>query len=202
MSRKDKKLSGILIIWTTTRRLVLVFLVGQLLIVPCTEAEELWSSGTLFNPYNRVCAPINDARYLFMAEKRSTTLQSLQNIGELRKKSRSLRGLEADDMPVPGGVGAGIRYKNGSLQALEHAELHTKMFVYPNGLNPSGDINWLLTPATNRTDNPVEVVGIYAGWKEHGSLGIFGRSCSEAYPCPNGETVDGWQWTRSFSESS
>ncbi|MCP4373433.1 MAG: hypothetical protein GY797_35830 [Deltaproteobacteria bacterium] len=196
----NKKLFGISLIWLIRLWIVLVIFVGQFSTVSHAKAENPCSPGTLLNPYTRVCASINDVRYLFTAERRSATFQSLPNLSELRNENTSVRGLEADDMPVPGGVGAGINYKNGSLKALEHAELHTKMFVYPNGLNPSADMNWLMTPATNRTDNPVEVVGIYAGWQAHGSLGVFGRSCSEAYPCPNGETENGWQWFLRFSE--
>jgi len=166
-----------------------------------SKADQSCPAGTLLEPCSGICATIADKKGFFIKGKGSLSIQSTPNLTELRKKSALIRGLKSDDAPVPGGNGGGITYKRGSLQALEHAELHTKMFVYASGWNPSFAIDWLFTPATNRMDNPVEVVGIYSKNKVgQGSLGLFGRSCSADYPCPNGETKDGWQWFKDFSD--
>ncbi len=165
-----------------------------------SEADQSCPAGTLLEPYSGICASINDKKHLFIEGKGSLSIQSIPSLTELRKKYALMRGLKSDDAPVPGGNGGGITYKSGHLQAFEQAELHTKMFVYPSGWNPSFPIDWLFTPATNRMDNPVEVVGIYSkNQDDQGSLGLFGRSCSEDYPCPNGDTKNGWQWFEDFS---
>ncbi len=165
------------------------------------EEDQSCPAGTLLEPYSGICATINDKKHLVMEDKGSLSSQSIPSLTDLRNKKALMRGLQTDDAPVPGGNGGGISYKSGQLQALEQAELHTKMFVYPYGWNPSFSIDWLFTPATNRMDNPVEVVGIYSKKQgDQGSLGLFGRSCSEDYPCPNGETESGWQWFIDFSD--
>jgi PKD repeat protein len=158
--------------------LVLSF-VGFCFTIFCLSAAETPPSKTLFNPYTKKTHAIHDIRCRF--------LQS-----DIDPKER--------EMPIPGGKGAGVLYRNGSLQALEHAELHTKMFVHPDGLNPSGPMNWLYTTATNRTDDSVEVVGIYAGWREFGYLGIWDWSCTADDPCPNGSMEPGFQWSTPFLE--
>jgi hypothetical protein len=166
-----------------------------------SQADQSCTAGTLLEPYSGICASINDKRHLFIKGKGPLSIESIPSLTELRKKYALRRGLKIDDAPVPGGNGGGITYKSSNLQALEHAELHTKMFVYPSGWNPSFSIDWLFTPATNRMDNPVEVVGIYSkNQGDRGSLGLFARSCSEIYPCPNGETTNGWQWFKDFSD--
>jgi hypothetical protein len=141
-----------------------------------SEADQTCPAGTLLEPYSGICASINDKTHLFIRGRGSLSIQSIPSLTELRKKKALMHGLKSDDAPVPGGNGGGITYKSGNLQALEQAELHTKMFVYPSGWNPSFAPDWLFTPATNRMDNPVEVVGIYSKNKVgQGSLGLFGR---------------------------
>lgn len=95
--------------------------------------------------------------------------------------------------PVPGGYGAGTRYLPGVLQVRRQSVLYTKMFVQPNGVDPSAPLEWLMTPATNYTDSATEFVGIYAGHIVGGSFGIFGRPCTPEFPCPDGDTSNGWQ---------
>lgn len=58
-------------------------------------------------------------------------------------------------MPIPSGVGAGTSYDVGELKALDRSELHTFMFIYPDGVNPSPfpTLEWLFSTATNRTDS-------------------------------------------------
>ena len=95
----------------------------------------------------------------------------------------------------------GTTYLNGVLTANTSGRLHTKMFVYPEGLSPSGVLGWTFTPATNRVDSAVEVVGIYrTALGNSGVLSIFGRPCSVTYPCPDGDTSNGWQPSKDFSE--
>jgi hypothetical protein len=50
-----------------------------------------------------------------------------------------------------------------------------------------------MTPATNHTDSATEFGGIYAGHLAGGFFGIFGRPCTPEYPCPDGDTSNGWQ---------
>lgn len=165
------------------------------------EKEQSCPANSLFEPSSGICATINDKTHLFIKGKKVLSIQSIPSLTQLRKKKALKRRLKSNGAPVPGGNGGGISYKRGSLQALEHAELHTKMFVYPSGWNPSFHVDWLFTPATNRMDNPVELVGIYARHlNDRGVLGLFGRSCSEDYPCPNGEMTAGWQWFIDFSD--
>jgi hypothetical protein len=165
------------------------------------QADRTCPAGTLLEPYSGICAPINDKIHIFAQSKASLSIQSIPSLKELRKKRALKHGLKIDDAPVPGGYGGGIAYGSGQLQALEEAELHTKMFVYPSGWTPSFPVDWLFTPATNRMDNPVELVGIYARHQnDRGVLGLFGRSCSEDYPCPNGKTTGSWQWFVDFAD--
>ena len=86
-----------------------------------------------------------------------------------------------------------VKYRPQVLQALTQSVLHTKMFVQPDGVEPSEPLEWLMTPATNHTDSATEFCGIYAGHLVGGSFGVFGRPCSPEYPCPDGDTSNGWQ---------
>ena len=135
---------------------------------------------TLFEPYQGFCAAINDITSQF------GTPYSL------------------GDIPEPGGIGGGTHYAPGTHQALEHAVLHTKMFVQPDGLNSPASDWQLLTPATNHTDSATEFTGIYASYLAEGWFGIFGRPCTVEYPCPDGDTSNGWQagWSHPFSNFS
>ena len=106
------------------------------------------------------------------------------------------------DMPVPGGIGTGITYTVGQLQATRGANLSATMYVQPNGLNPSTrGLDWLFNTATNRTDDTLEIVAIYnqAG---PGSLGVFDWSCSGAWPCAGNVTTPSWMYSTPMSALS
>ncbi len=173
---------------------------------------------TLFEPYTGVCATVNDITHLF-GPTASLTLD-IPNLEDLRDSDAMKKGFAGeagtpvlarlpgsglnapDDAPVPGGYGAGTTYLLGTHQTLERAVFHTKMFIQPEGVDSIASDWWLYTPATNHTDSATEFVGIYASHLEGGWFGIFGRPCTEAYPCPDGDTSNGWQagWTRPFSD--
>jgi len=159
----------------------------HILIHPYDSIANSCPPGSSFNPYTQKCHEIKNR---------------IDQIDQLLMsyKARGRRSLIEEDLPTPGGTGTGITYNNGSLQALDHAELHTKMFVYPDGVNPSGSMNWLYTTATNHTDDSIEVVGMYASWREVGYLGIFDWSCTSDYPCSDGSSGPNWQWTVPFEE--
>lgn len=112
-------------------------------------------------------------------------------------KLSTLRSGSLETPPVPGGIGAGTLYRQGSLQLTSRAELYTQMIVHPNGIAVP---NWIFTTATNRTELTIEVVGIYIGTSA--ALGVFDWSCLPDYPCPNGSTGASWQWTRDFTDLS
>jgi len=191
-----------------------------------TPGELPCPPGTLLEPYSQVCANVNDitGQFLPPAALRESDDASagipagvrkpdIPNLDELRDREALRRGVSGQagapllarvaEPPIPGGYGAGTRYNLGTHQALEHAILHTMLFVQPDGVNPSEPLEWLMTPATNHTDSAAEFVGIYASHLEGGWLGIFGRPCTEAYPCPDGDTSNGWQagWTWPFFDS-
>jgi len=155
---------------------------------------------TLYEPYTAVCAPVNDITQLFGPADAAPGSDEVSVI-RTRDASKGNR-LNLDDLPVPGGYGAGTRYAPGTHQVLEHAIFHTKMFIQPGGLDSTGTDWWLMTPATNHTDSATEFVGIYASHLEEGWFGIFGRPCTEEYPCPDGDTGNGWQagWSWPFSD--
>jgi len=175
----------------------MVCLVLHLLARNGSASEESCPDGRILSMYSGACLPINDVRERFSEDQYSSAVQNIPNLKELRRAKISQRRLQEEGMPVPGGLGAGITFKAGSLQVLEHAELQTTMFVYPDGLNPSSELEWLFTSATNRTEKTVEVVGVYSGF-DGAQLGIFDWSCSESYPCINGKTEAGWIFTRPF----
>jgi hypothetical protein len=117
--------------------------------------------------------------------------------GRLVPKLSDLRAHDFETPPVPGGLGAGTLYRQGSLQVASRAELYTQMIVHPEGIAVP---NWIFTTATNRTELTVEVVGMYIG--TGASLGVFDWSCLPGYQCPNGSTVPSWQWTRDLNDLS
>jgi len=169
------------------------------------DPTEQCSVGTLIEPHSGKCAPVNDLR-AFTTKDLTSRADELPSLKELRqqkleKLEQSTRANEIQSVPPPGGIGAGTVYKQGSLQALEHAELHTKMFVHPDGVDPSSSgLSWLFSAATNRTEKGVEVVGIYFEENPDGSLGVFDWSCSPEYPCEGGETGASWIWTSFFTD--
>lgn len=153
--------------------------------------------GSLLEPWTMVCVDVNDARDRFSKDAAKTDGHKIPGLGELRRDKARKRGEVATDLPTPGGLGAGITYNTGNLQSLKNGWLYTKMYFYPNGVSPSGFLDWLFTTATNRTEQTVEVVGIYgngSGNSTPGTLGIFDWSCSPGYPCMGGETGASWVW--------
>lgn len=169
-------------------------------------AERSCPSESLFNPYTGNCAKIRHAKPLSEMRARSHAIQAPPSLIELRKHKGLLRNKaesfldEDEDIYVPGGIGAGIAYRKGCLQALMHGELHTRMFVHPDGVNPSfPGLTWLFSTATNRTQKSIEVAGLYQG-SNPGWLGIFDWSCSNDYPCQGGQTDGSWIWTIHFSD--
>ena len=162
-----------------------VVLLAGAAIAACVAAEEATCpAGTLLEPYENVCATINDVRDEFIPPVQVTALSR-----------------EADeDFPEPGTISIGVRYGAGYFSIAESARLHTRMFVYPDGLGTSLP-HWVYTPATVRVDQSVEVVGMYRSWDDgKGLLGLYARPCSEEYPCPDGSTSNSWQYTRRYEE--
>jgi hypothetical protein len=148
------------------------------------RGQELCAEGTLLEPYSGVCAPINDRRAWWLTPSGTGSSWSVDQ-----------------EPPEAGAINAGTTYLAGALSANTSARLHTRMFVHPNGLSPSGFLDWTFTTATNRVDSAVEVVAIYrTALGDSGVLSIFGRPCSEEYPCPDGDTSNGWQPSKYFSE--
>jgi hypothetical protein len=168
--------------------------------------------GNLFEPYSQVCAAINDRRDWWLTPSEPTAMvdapvSEIPDLDEFRWGSQEgLRDPQqqktgVDEPPEAGAINSGMTYRNGALTANTSGRLHTKMFVYPEGLNPSGFLGWTFTPATNRVDSAVEVVGIYRmALGDSGVLSIFGRPCTLEYPCPDGDTSNGWQPSKNFAE--
>lgn len=160
--------------------------------------------GTLFATHVNFCAPINDVRNL-SAQRSIAAASSITppDLVTLRKARASKQTMQSTGMPVPGGIGVGIKYKAGALKAYEHAELYTAMFVYPDGLNPSGPLYTLYTTATNRTEKTIEFLGWYAdAIAGSGALWLYDWSCSADYPCKDGNTGPSFQWGRSLADST
>ncbi len=150
------------------------------------QAQDECLEGTLWEPYDEVCAEVRDVRDQFMPPL-------AESIGP-----QDLLQSDVDDLPVPGGIAVGTTYRPEQLVALNAGRLHTKMFVHPDGLQPDGDLPFLATVARNRVHHGPEVVGVYSP-NNHtnpggGQLGLFGWSCLADYPCPGGDTSPGWQW--------
>lgn len=110
---------------------------------------------------------------------------------------RSSTSTTSTTPPVPGGLGAGLAFKTGSLRAASSATLYTKMIVYPDGIGNLPD--WLYTTSTNRTEKTVEVVGGYLGADTHW-IGIFDWSCASDAPCEGGQTTPSWIWVQQFRD--
>lgn len=140
------------------------------------------AAGTLWEPYTMVCAEVRDMREQFLP----TIPEAANSLPQM-----------TEDLAVPGGLSVGTIYE--LLPALNSGRLHTKMFVYPDGLQPDGDLPLLYTTATSRVHHGLEVVGIY--WRAHvnlGRLGLWAWPCFPDYPCPDGDTSPGWQWITGF----
>ena len=164
------------------------------------SAQESCDPGSLFEPYSQRCADINDARDQFIppgvltAPAKTFGVPNLDEFRNAGNENADFGELSADP-PVPGTIVAGAAYVAGAHSTSTNARLHTKMFVYPDGVKPQGYLNWLFTPATNNTVKAVEVVGVYRTEQgDRGVIGVFGRPCTVDYPCPDGGTANGWQF--------
>jgi hypothetical protein len=144
-------------------------------------AQEECPPGTLWEPYASICAEVRDKQNEFLPQPVAGS---------------PLLGL-IDDAPVPGSMTAGTMYSANQLTANDSGRLYTQMFVYPEGLETDAALpNWFYTTATSRAHRGLELVGMYANHREDGILGLFAWPCLPDYPCPDGDTSSGWQWSR------
>ena len=150
---------------------------GLLVFLAAVQAQAACPAGTLWEPYSEVCADVRDIQGEFLpALKTSTAIHS--------------------GAPVPGSMGAGIAYAPDQLVSLASGRLHTRMFVYPDGLERDGPLPaWLYTTATSRVDNGLEVLAMYVEDRDTGALGLFAWSCVPDFPCPDGAVAPDWQWS-------
>jgi len=159
---------------------------GLLVIAGSGHTQPVCPDETLWEPYSEVCAPVRDVRSDYLPPiAKSTAVIS--------------------DAPVPGTMTVGTAYAAEQLVSMESGRLHTRMFVYPEGLEHEPDFplpSWLYTTATSRVQGGLEVVGMYAEYRENGILGLFAWTCLPDYPCPDGKTAPGWQWYRQMPELS
>ena len=146
------------------------------------QAQADCPTGTLWEPYTEVCAAVRDARGDFL-------------------EALLVPSAVLDDAPIPGSMSAGIAYAQDQLVSLQSGRLHTRMFVYPDGLERDAPLPaWLYTTATARIDNGLEVLAMYAESRDKGDLGLFAWTCVPDFPCPDGATVPAWQWSRPLPE--
>jgi len=197
---------------------VVLFAMGGLLFFPMPVSAESTltiqagsnkscSPGTLLELTSGGCFSIRDVRGkpIKQQQKLAASPVTPPSLLELRRQRLMKPGFRAlqGDMPPPGGIGVGTTYRVGAIQANDSSELHTKMFVQPGGINPSNSgLDWLFTTATNRTQQGVEVAGIYFQNSPNGSLGIFDWSCSSNSPCdvaPEPVTGPSWIWVTDFT---
>lgn len=158
------------------------------------EEPDQCSAGSVILLDTGACLPIDDRRIGAANE-----VLALPDLDALRSGQALDQRLATQEVPVPGTFSVGTLYRPGAVQAREHGELHTKMFVHKDGVNPSSYLSWLFTPATNRMNGSVEVVGVYRG-ASPGELGVYDRGCTPEYPCENGATGPAWVWFRPFSD--
>lgn len=164
------------------------------------DASTSCPAGSLLDPDAQRCAPVvnrakstaNAARLLPPNLK---AWRATANGGP-----RRTRALGESPDHIPGGLGAGVTYKHGQLQATNSATLYTHMIVYPDGLGFDVPAD-LFTTATNHTDKTVEVVGWYREASVH-HIGVFDWSCSPESPCSGGQTQPSWIWTRPFNDNT
>ena len=145
------------------------------------QTQDECPAGTLWEPYEAVCAEVRDLRDEFM-------LPSAQSLAA-QQSSRFKE--ESEDLPVPGGLAVGIIYGANQLVALNSGRLHTKMFVHPDGLKADGVLPAALyTTATSRVNRGLEILISYAQKNVDG-----GRLWLFAWPIPDNP----WQWFRELS---
>jgi hypothetical protein len=151
---------------------------GLLVFVASGQAQPACPDGSLWEPYSEQCADVRDARNEFLPAQQFS-------IAVLH------------DAPVPGSMSAGTAYAPEHLLALDSGRLHTRMFVYPDGLEKDAAMPaWLYTTATSRVDNGLEVLAMYTEAQASGYLGLYAWTCLPDYPCPDGATTPSWQWSR------
>ena len=186
--------------------LIFVCIVIQSAVEVQAQVLEECPDGTLLEPYAQECAIVNDRREWWLTPSESAAaIQALlaPDLDKLRHNPVTpvVQKADADEPPEPGAINAGTTYLDGALAATTSAWLHTRMFVRPEGISPSEFLGWTFMPATNRVDSAVEVVAIYrTALGNSGVLSIFGRPCSVNYPCPDGDTSNGWQPSKEFTE--
>jgi len=149
-----------------------------LALLAAIQAQAACPAGTLWEPYSEVCADVRDVQGEFLpALKTTTAIHS--------------------GAPVPGSMSAGTAYAPDQLIAVDSGRLHTRMFVYPDGLERDAPLPaWLYTTATSRVDNGLEVLAMYTEAQDTGSLGLFAWTCVPDFPCPDGAVAPDWQWSR------
>jgi hypothetical protein len=151
---------------------------GFLVFLAAVQTQAACPAGTLWEPYSEVCADVRDIQGEYLPALKTTTAFH-------------------SGAPVPGTMSAGTQYAPDQLVALENGRLHTRMFVYPDYLERDGPLpSWLYTTATSRVDNGLEVLAMYAEHRDTGYLGLFAWTCVPDFPCPDGATAPGWQWSR------
>ena len=162
-----------------------ISVLAAVLLIPQSAAQTPCPEGTLWEPYSEVCAEVRDVQHEFLPG------------GEAQSGRSGIQDL------IPGSIAVGAVYEANQLVALNSGRLHTRMFVYPDGIQPDGPLPWVFTTATSRVNRGLEVVGIYKGGRpDAGQLGLFAWPCLVDYPCPDGDTGPGWQWFRDFSTMS
>jgi len=155
---------------------------GLLVSLAAIQVQAACPAGTLWEPYAEVCADVRDIRGEFLAANQDPIAM-------------------LDGAPVPGSMSAGTAYAEGQLVSLQSGRLHTRMFVYPDGLERDAPLPaWLYTTATSRVDKGLEVLAMYAESRDKGDLGLFAWTCVPDFPCPDGATVPAWQWSRPLPE--
>ncbi len=163
-------------------RQVRFFGCGLLALLAALEAQAACPAGTLWEPYSEVCAGVRDVRSEF-----STAVEPA--------------AAAHSDAPIPGSMSTGTAYAPGQLVTLESGRLHTRMFVYPGGLERAAPLPaWLYTTATARIDNGLEVLAMYTEDQDEGYLGLFAWPCLPEFPCPDGARAPSWQWSRPLPE--
>ena len=99
----------------TVNRYLPLLACGLLVPADASRAQTPCPENTLWEPYTEVCAVVRDARsdYLPLIAKSTSVIS---------------------DAPVPGTMTAGTAYAADQLVSMESGRLHTRMFVYPEGL--------------------------------------------------------------------
>ena len=151
---------------------------GLLVFLFALQAQAACPDGTIWEPYSEVCAVVRDIRGEFLPSlKISIAVHS--------------------NAPVPGTMTTGTAYAPDQLVANDSGRLHTRTFVYPDGLERDAPLpSWLYTTATSRVHSGLEVVAMYTENQDTGYLGLFAWTCLPDYPCPDGATGPGWQWSQ------